>query len=89
MGLLNEVALNLYLCALIATRNEWDQLTNLFVRMFVKEGREGRVFRRESRMRKKHFRSVQRYGQRVKAFTQKLTVEIVPSVQTGLKNPEK
>jgi hypothetical protein len=80
-GLLKGEALKWYQDVPEATRNDWNQLTNLFVKTFREAGGEARALGRLSRMTMKSSESVRRYGQRVKALIQKLTTEIAPSVQ--------
>jgi hypothetical protein len=65
----------------IEVREDWDRLTNAFVRTFREAGGEARALGRLSTMTMKRTESVRKYGERVKGLIQKLTTEIAPNVQ--------
>jgi hypothetical protein len=65
----------------VRNRNDWDQLTTAFLQAFREVGGEARALGRLSKMTMRTSESVRKYGQRVKALIQKLTMEITPSVQ--------
>ena len=80
-GLLKGEALKWYLDVPVEVREDWERLTNAFVRTFREAGGEARALGRLSTMTMKKTESVRKYGQRVKGLIQKLTTEIAPSVQ--------
>ena len=80
-GLLKEEALKWYQDVLDATRNDWDNFTPLFLRTFREAGGEARALGRLSRITIKSSESVWKYGQRVKALIQKLTIDSAPALQ--------
>jgi hypothetical protein len=79
-GLLKEEALKWYQDVPVRNRNDWDQLTMTFLQAFWEVGGEARTLGRLSKMTMRTSESVRKYGQRVKALIQKLTMEIAPSV---------
>jgi hypothetical protein len=79
--LLKGEALKWYQDVPVRNRNDWDQLTTAFFQAFREVGGEVRVLGRLSKMTMRTSESVRKYGQRVKALIQKLTMEIAPSVQ--------
>jgi hypothetical protein len=80
-GLLKGEALKWYQDVPVWNRNDWDQLTTAFLQAFREVGGEARTLGRLSKMTMRTSESVRKYGQRVKALIQKLTMEIAPSVQ--------
>ena len=62
-------------------RDNWEQLTLLFLRTFREAGGEARALGRLSKMTMGTSESIRRYGQRMKALIQKLTTDIAPSIQ--------
>jgi hypothetical protein len=80
-GLLKGEALKWYQDVPVRNRNDWDQLTTAFLQAFREVGGEARALGRLSKMTMRTSESVRKYRQRVKALIQKLTMEIVPSVQ--------
>jgi hypothetical protein len=80
-GLLKGEALKWYQDIPVRDRNDWDQLTTAFLQAFREVGREARTLGQLSKMTMRTSESVRKYGQRVKALIQKLTMEIAPSVQ--------
>jgi hypothetical protein len=80
-GLLKGEALKWYQDIPVRNRNDWDQLTTAFLQAFREVGGEARALGRLSKMTMRTSESVRKYGQRVKALIQKLTMEIAPSVQ--------
>ena len=80
-GVLKGEALKWYQDVPDRIRDNWEQLTLLFLRTFREAGGEARALGRLSKMTIGTFKSVRRYGQRVKALIQKLTTDIAPSVQ--------
>jgi hypothetical protein len=80
-GLLKGEALKWYQDIPVRDRNDWEQLTTTFLQAFREVGREARALGRLSKMTMRTSESVRKYGQRVKALIQKLTMEIAPSVQ--------
>jgi hypothetical protein len=80
-GLLKGEALKRYQDVPVRNRNDWDQLTTAFLQAFREVGGEARALGRLSKMTMRTSKSVRKYGQRVKALIQKLTMEIAPSVQ--------
>jgi hypothetical protein len=83
-GLLKGEALKWYQDIPVRDRNDWDQLTTTFLQAFQEVGGEARALGWLSKMTMRTSESVRKYGQRVKALIQKLTMEIVPSVQVEL-----
>jgi hypothetical protein len=79
--LLKGEALKWYQVVPVRNRNDWDQLTTAFLQAFREVGGEARPLGRLSKMTMRTSKSVRKYGQRVKALIQKLTMEIAPSVQ--------
>ena len=80
-GVLKGEALKWYQDVPDRIRDNWEQLTVLFLRTFREAGGEARALGRLSKMTMGTSESVRRYGQRVKALIQKLTTDIAPSVQ--------
>jgi hypothetical protein len=80
-GLLKGEALKWYQDIPVRDRNDWDQLTTTFLQAFREVGGEARALGRLSKMTMRTSESVRKYGQRVKALIQKLTMEIAPNVQ--------
>jgi hypothetical protein len=80
-GLLKGEALKWYQDIPVRDRNDWDQLTTAFLQAFQEVGRQARGLGRLSKMTMRTSESVRKYGQRVKALIQKLTMEIAPSIQ--------
>jgi hypothetical protein len=80
-GLLKGEVLKWYQDIPVRDRNDWDQLTTTFLQAFREVGGEARALGRLSKMTMRTSESVRKYGQRVKALIQKLTMEIAPSVQ--------
>ena len=80
-GVLKGEALKWYQDVPDRIRDNWEQLTLLFLRTFREAGGEARALGRLSKMTMGTSESVRRYGQRVKALIQKLTTDIAPSVQ--------
>jgi hypothetical protein len=80
-GLLKGEVLKWYQDISARNRNDWEQLTMTFLQAFREVGGEARALGRLSKMTMKTSESVLKYGQRVKALIQKLTMEIAPSVQ--------
>jgi hypothetical protein len=80
-GLLKGEALKWYQDIPVRDRNNWEQLTTTFLQAFREVGGEARALGRLSKMTMRTSESVRKYGQRVKALIQKLTMEIAPSVQ--------
>lgn len=80
-GLLKGEALHWYQDLSGAIRNDWDELTNTFLRTFREVGGEARTLGRLSRMKMGRDEAVRRYGQRVRSLIHKLTPGIAPSVQ--------
>ena len=80
-GVLKDEALKWYQNVPDRIRNNWEQLTLLFLRTFREARGEARALGRLSKMTMGTSESVRRYGQRVKALIQKLTTDIAPSVQ--------
>jgi hypothetical protein len=80
-GLLKGEALKWYQDVPVRNRNDWDQLTTAFLQAFWEVGGEARALGRLSKMTMRTSESVRKYGQRVKALIQKLTIEIAPSMQ--------
>jgi hypothetical protein len=80
-GLLKGEALKWYQDVPVRDRNDWEQLTTTFLQAFREVGGEARALGRLSKMTMRTSESVRKYGQRVKALIQKLTMEIAPSVQ--------
>ena len=80
-GVLKGEALKWYQDVPDRIRNNWKQLTLLFLQTFREAGGEARALGRLSKMTMGTSESVRRYGQRVKALIQKLTTDIAPSVQ--------
>jgi hypothetical protein len=80
-GLLKGEALKWYQDIPARDRNDWEQLTTTFLQAFREVGGEARALGRLSKMTMRTSESVRKYGQRVKALIQKLTMEIAPSVQ--------
>jgi hypothetical protein len=79
--LLKGEALKWYQDIPVRNRNDWDQLTTAFLQAFREAGGEARALGRLSKMTMRTSKSVRKYGQRVKALIQMLTMEIAPSVQ--------
>ena len=80
-GLLKGEALKWYQDVPDATRNDRDNFTPLFLRTFREAGGEARALGHLSRITMKSSESVRKYGQRVKAFIQKLTTDAAPALQ--------
>jgi hypothetical protein len=80
-GLLMGEALKWYQDIPVRDRNDWDQPTTTFLQAFREVGGEARALGRLSKMTMRTSKSVRKYGQRIKALIQKLTMEIAPSVQ--------
>ena len=80
-GVLKGEALKWYQDVPDWIRNNWEQLTLLFLWTFREAGGEVRALGRLSKMTMGTSESVRRYGQGVKALIQKLTTDISPSVQ--------
>ena len=80
-GLLKGEALKWYQDVPERIRTNWEQLSSLFLRTFREAGGEARALGCLSKMTMKKSESVRRYGQRMKALIQKLTMEISPTVQ--------
>jgi hypothetical protein len=80
-GLLKGEALKWYQDVPVRNWNDWDQLTTAFLQAFWEVGGEARALGRLSKMTMRTSESVRKYGQRVKALIQKLTMEIAPSMQ--------
>jgi hypothetical protein len=80
-GFLKGEALKWYEDVPVRNRNDWDQLTTVFLQAFREVGLEASALGRLSKMTMRTSKSVRKYGQRVKALIQKLTMEIAPSVQ--------
>jgi len=80
-GLLKGEALKWYQDVPDPVRNDWDQLRTEFLQAFREVGGEARALGRLSTLTMKSSESVRKYGQRVKALIQKLTMEIAPSLQ--------
>ena len=80
-GLLKSEALKWYQDVSERIRTNWEQLSNLFLRTFREAGGEAKALGRLNKMTIGKSESVKRYGQRVKALIQKLTMEISPTVQ--------
>jgi hypothetical protein len=80
-GLLKGEALKWYQDIPVRDRNDWEQLTTIFLQAFREVGGEARALGWLSKMTMRTSESVRKYGQRVKALIQKLTMEIAPSVQ--------
>jgi hypothetical protein len=80
-GLLKGEALKWYQDIPVRDRNDWEHLTTTFLQAFREVGGEARALGRLSKMTMRTSESVRKYGQRVKALIQKLTMEIAPSVQ--------
>ena len=80
-GVLKGEALKWYQDVPDRIRDNWEQLTLLFLRTFREAGGEARALGRLSKMTMGTSDLVRRYGQRVKALIQKLTTDIAPSVQ--------
>jgi hypothetical protein len=80
-GLLKGEALKWYQDIPVRDRNDWNQLTTTFLQAFREVGGEARALVRLSKMTMRTSESVRKYGQRVKALIQKLTMEIAPSMQ--------
>ena len=80
-GLLKGEALHWYQDLSEAVRNDWEELTTMFLRTFREVGGEARTLGRLSKMKMERDESVRRYGQRVRSLIHKLTPGIVPSVQ--------
>jgi hypothetical protein len=80
-GLLKGEALKWYQDIPVRDRNDWDQLTTTFLQAFREVGEEARALGWLSKMTMRTSKSVWKYGQRIKALIQKLTMEIAPSVQ--------
>jgi hypothetical protein len=80
-GLLKGEALKWYQDIPVRDWNDWDQLTTTFLQAFREVGGEARTLGRLSKMTMRTSESMRKYGQRVKALIQKLTMEITPSVQ--------
>jgi hypothetical protein len=80
-GLLKGEALKWYQDIPVRDRNDWKQFTTTFLQAFREVGGEARVLGRLSKMTMRTSESVRKYGQRVKAHIQKLTMEIASSVQ--------
>jgi hypothetical protein len=80
-GLLKGEALRWYQDVPEAIQDNWDQLTDLFLRTFREVGGEARALGRLSKVTMRSNESVRKYGQRVKALIKKLTTEIAPSIQ--------
>jgi hypothetical protein len=80
-GLLKGEALKWYQDIPDRDRNDWEHLTTTFLQAFREVGGEARALGRLSKMTMRTSESVRKYGQRVKALIQKLTMEIAPSVQ--------
>jgi hypothetical protein len=79
-GLLKGEVLKWYQDILVRDRNNWDQLTTTFLQAFREVGGEARALGRLSKMTMRTSESMRKYGQRIKALIQKLTMEIAPSV---------
>jgi hypothetical protein len=82
-GLLKGETLKWYQDIPVRDRNDWDQFTTAFLQAFREVGGEARTLGRLSKMTMRTSESVRKYGQRVKALIQKLTMEIAPSVQVA------
>jgi hypothetical protein len=80
-GLLKGEALKWYQDIPVRDWNDWERLTTTFLQAFREVGGEARALGRLSKMTMRTSESVRKYGQRVKALIQKLTMEIAPSVQ--------
>ena len=80
-GVLKGEALKWYQDVLDLIRNNWEQLTLLFLRTFREVGGEARALGRLSKMTIGTSKSGKRYGQRIKTLIQKQTTDIAPSVQ--------
>lgn len=80
-GLLRGEALKWYQDVPEVIRNNWDRLTDHFLRTFREAGGEARALGRLSKVTMRSSESVRKYGQRVKALIQKLTTEVSPSIQ--------
>ena len=80
-GVLKGEALNWYQDVPEATRNNWDQLKELFLRTFRESGGQARALGRLSKITMRSTETVRRYGQRVKALIKKLTTDIAPGIQ--------
>ena len=80
-GLLKGETLKWYQDIPNEIRSNWTDFVHLFLRIFREAGGEAQALGRLSRMTKKPAESVRKYGQRVKALIQKLTIEIAQSVQ--------
>ena len=80
-GVLKGEALKWYQDVSDQIRDNWEQLTLLFLRTFREAGEEARALGRLSKMTMGTSESIRRYDQRVKALIQKLTTDIAPSVQ--------
>ena len=80
-GLLKGEAVRWYQDILAAIRNDWGQLTELFLRTFREVGGEARALGRLNKVTMRTNESVRKYGQRVKGLIKKLTTDIAPSIQ--------
>lgn len=80
-GLLKGEALRWYQDIPEAIRNDWAQLTDLFLRTFREVGGEARALGRLSKVTMRPNESVRKYGQRVKGLIKKLTTDIAASIQ--------
>jgi hypothetical protein len=86
--LLKGEALKWYHDIPVRDRNDWEQPTTTFLQAFREVGGEARALGWLSKMTMRTSESVRKYGQRVKALIQKLTMEIAPSVQVEWYVPE-
>lgn len=80
-GLLKGEALHWYQDVPLPVRNDWEQLTGMFLQTFREVGGDARTLGKLSRMRMKSNESVRRYGQRVRSLIHRLTPGIAASVQ--------
>lgn len=80
-GLLKGEALHWYQDVSPQIRNDWEQLTGIFLQTFREVGGDARTLGKLSRMHMKSNESVRRYGQRVRSLIHRLTPGIAASVQ--------